>query len=282
VNFFSLWIGKSLSIYELLSLKTFYENDRILTLYCNPELELPGFVERKSISDVIDPSEIYRTNDSYASFANHFRYLAIRQIESGNTWVDLDILYLRDFNIDSGYVFGLEAKKTLNNAVFSAPSDSELLFQLIKQTGTSEERHWGETGPRLLTKLASQLNLLSHAEPKLSFYPAGPWEIDYLFLPNRKDEFVTTVQNSKTVHMYNEMIIRAGIPKNILPPRESYLGEVFSSYGFNYRLIPSLDSVWVRGWSRNYYERRLATRFAQKLGPAKQRVKKIISKSAQK
>ena len=280
MNFFTLWIGKSLSIYELLSLKTFYENDRILTVYCNPELELPSFVVRKPISDVIDTSKIYRINNSYASFANHFRYLAISDVESGNTWVDLDILYLRDFDASSGYIFGYEGKKTLNNAVFAAPSDSELTCQLVKQSGENKESYWGATGPRLLTKLVDKLNLDIYAEPKESFYPAGPWEIDHLFMPNKKDEFSSMIQYSKTVHMYNEMIVRAAIPKNILPPKESYLGEVFNSYGYSYKSIPSLDSDWVRGWSRNYFERKLATRFAQGLGPAKLRVKKLIANAA--
>jgi hypothetical protein len=277
MNFFSLWIGKSLSLYEQLSLRTFYDNDRTLVLYCNPELEVPDFVLRKPISDVIDIAKIYKINNSYASFANHFRYLAISKVESGNTWVDLDILYLRDFNINSGYVFGKENKRHVNNAVFSAPPSSELVQNLITYSGQSREAYWGATGPKLLTDLVGRLGLEMYSQPKESFYPAGPWEIDNLFLPNKKNDFSSSLQNSKTVHMYNEMIVRAGIPKNILPPRESFLGDVFSSYGFNYGSISSLDSDWIRGWSKNFTERKLATQIAQNLGPLKRQVKKIIN-----
>lgn len=280
MEFFSLWIGKSLSLYELLSLKSFYQNGKTLYLYCNPELQLPNFVKRKSISEVIDPSKIYLTNNSYASFSNLFRYLALSKIESGNTWVDLDILYLQDFGSNSGYVFGYETNKTINNAVLSAPANSDLIRELINHSKVSKEQYWGETGPRLLTKLVRTLGLEQFSEPIPSFYPIGPWGIDSLFLPVKKNELYSTVQNSKTIHMYNELIIRAAIPKNVLPPRESFLGEFFAAHGFNYKTSPSLDNDWIRGWSKNYIERKIATKLAQILGPGKNHFKKLIYKNA--
>jgi len=281
MEFFSLWIGKSLSLYELLSLKSFYQNGKILYLYCNPELQLPNFVKRKSISEVIDPSEIFLANNSYASFSNYFRYLALSKIESGNTWVDLDILYLKDFESNSGYVFGYETKKTINNAVLSAPANSDLIRELVNQTLRNNiETYWGTTGPHLLTKLVGALGLEQFSEPIPSFYPVGPWGIDSLFLPTKKNDLYSIVQNSKTVHMYNELIIRAAIPKNVLPPRESFLGDYFAAYGFNYKTIPSLDNDWIRGWSKNYTERKIATKLAQIFGPGKNQIKKLIYKKA--
>jgi hypothetical protein len=280
MEFFSLWIGKSLSLYELLSLKSFYQNGKTLHLYCNPELQLPDFVKRKSISEVIDPSKVYLTNNSYASFSNYFRYLALSKIESGNTWVDLDILYLQDFGSNSGYVFGHETKKTINNAVLSAPANSDLIRELVNQSSGSHEQYWGATGPRLLTKLVGALGLQQFSEPIPSFYPVGPWGIDSLFLPTKKNDLYSIVQNSKTVHMYNELIIRAAIPKNVLPPRESFLGDYFASHGFNYKTSPSLDTDWIRGWSKNYTERKIATKLAQILGPGKNQIKKLIYKKA--
>ena len=72
-----LWIGPELSVMEQLSIASFLRNGHEYHLYVYDELSnVPRGTVIKDASEVLPPSQIfqYKQNQSYAGFANFFRY----------------------------------------------------------------------------------------------------------------------------------------------------------------------------------------------------------------
>ena len=102
------------------------------------------------------------------------------------------------------------------------------------------------------------------------------WELDLLIDPEKFEIAEEFFQDSSAVHLYNELLIRAAIPKNVLPPKGSFLYHKFSRHLPQYDNLTILGSDWLRGWRRNYRERKIVNKFAQVLGPIKTPIKRIV------
>ena len=72
----SLWIGKSLSKLEILSMVSFIQNGHTYHLYTyEPVDNVPEGVIIKDGNEILDKSEIfYYSNGSPSAFSNLFRY----------------------------------------------------------------------------------------------------------------------------------------------------------------------------------------------------------------
>ena len=81
------------------------------------------------------------------------------------------------------------------------------------------QRALGVTGPKLLTELQPIFAPDLPIAPRQSTYAVGPDEFEKFRLPEARDEVDARTVNSTFVHLWNEMWRRAGVPKNIAPPR---------------------------------------------------------------
>jgi hypothetical protein len=268
MRFFTLWLGEPLSLYEELCFKSFLSANQELIVYCDKPEMLPAYLTKINIRNVIDCGKIYERHNSYASFANYFRYLALNSFESEGVWVDSDVVFKNGFEKREGYVFGIESKKVVNNAVLAAPARSKLLELLISGS-TSIEGTWGSTGPMLLTKLVKDLNLLTLAETESKFYAISPWSLELLFNPKFREQSENLTSNSSLIHLYNELIIRSVVPKNCLPPKGSFMWKLFINNGFNPSTHTTLDATWLRGWQTNYLKLQSIHSLSKYLGPSK-------------
>ena len=107
-----LWIGNSLSTMEKLSILSFLKNGHPFHLYIYDDLEgVPEGTILKDASKVLTPDRIfkYKTHNSYAGFANLFRYKLLH--EKGNYWVDIDIICLRPFVHTAEHVFASQRQR---------------------------------------------------------------------------------------------------------------------------------------------------------------------------
>ena len=50
-----------------------------------------------------------------------------------------------------------------------------------------------------------------------------------LFRPNLREECAVKCSDAKTVHLYNNMLVRIGVCKTLLPPEGSYLHSLLTS-----------------------------------------------------
>lgn len=236
----SLWIGGTLSLMEQLSIISFLKNGHPYHLYVYDEVKnIPTGVVVKDANKIIPSSKIfkYKDRDSYAGFANLFRYKLL--LEKGNYWSDVDIVCLRPFPSNPEYVFVTEGTlraMQINNCVIKAPIGSEIMNYCYDDAVNrdSSKLVWGETGPRLLHAAVEQFELMDYVEKPYQFCPIDWWcwyrLIHDPFQINRletikvwKEMLQIKIYKPYAVHLWNEMWRRNNVDKNgDFPPHSIY------------------------------------------------------------
>jgi mannosyltransferase OCH1-like enzyme len=195
------------------------------TLYLYDEgIECFSEVTRKDANSIINRNQIFKIANSYASFADVFRYQMVR--ETGLIWTDLDYLCLKPDWKFGPYVFGESSGgEAINNGIFSAPQNSLLLHQLIKVSSHYDRSKivWGEIGPILLTEMVKKLNLNHYVQNMNVFHPLNYWEYFEMFDANKKDSVLARTEKSHAISLYNHMISLGEIDKNIFPDGSALL-----------------------------------------------------------
>lgn len=77
--------------------------------------------------------------------------------------------------------------------------------------------------------------------PENIFYPINYKKFYYFFLPNKASKAQNLTKKSLTIHLYNQIINRFGIPKNILPPKKSFLYKKMISYCPEFKKFQSIE-----------------------------------------
>ncbi len=225
----SLWIGKSLSVMEILSATSFIKNGDEFHLYAYDDIDnVPEGVQIKDANLILPADKIfkYKKHNSYAGFANMFRYKLL--LEKGNYWVDTDIISLKKFDHEDDFLFAsaktprkfLRYGNTVCNCVMKTPKDSiimEYCYDKASQKDSSEIS-WGETGPELLTKAVKYLQHKSDVAKYDLFCPVHWFQWDKLI---KKNPNINLIANSDAVHFWNEMWRRANIDKSGKFPEDS-------------------------------------------------------------
>ena len=196
----TLWIGESLGPVERACLRSIARHHRI-ALYCYNDVRgVPDKVELRDASEILPYETVTAAWCARADlYSDWFRYELLRR--GLGTWLDTDVYLLAPIDLESPYLFGAETTKYLNNAVFRAPPDSELLSRLLEPflkrttpkwmswrryapmrirellTGNLNLTRvpWGTTSPIALSAIARELGLTHLAQPQERFYPA-PWQ----------------------------------------------------------------------------------------------------------
>jgi hypothetical protein len=218
----SLWIGPRLSPMEKLSILSFLRNGHPFHLYVYQETEgIPAGTVILDANDILPSSKIFKCTgyDSYAGFANFFRYKLL--LEKGGWWVDLDTVCLKPFEFAEPFVFssemcpsapGLNDIPTINNGIIKAPRMSEIMQAAwaICETLNPQELTWGQCGPALVGRLVDQYSLKEYVRPPEVFCPLHCPMWDLQLWP---DISWTFGQETFAVHLWNEMWRRAAADK---------------------------------------------------------------------
>src|SRR5271163_1370072 len=121
----SLWIGRTLSAMERLSIASFLANGHEYHLYVYEEIEnAPKGTVLKAANEILPESMIfqYRSHPSHAGFSNFFRYKLL--LSRGGWWVDTDVVCLKPFAFEDPHVFASErvgGHEVPTTAVLKAP-----------------------------------------------------------------------------------------------------------------------------------------------------------------
>ena len=230
----SLWIGESLSTMEAVSIQSFLNLGYDYHLYVYEKVaNVPSGVKMWDANEIVDRSRIfkYKDFDSYAGFANLFRYTLL--YKRGGCWSDVDIFCLRPLNLSGGYLFAGDAHQRtwgrwlknyfhpdVCNCFMKAPAGNDLCRQAVDfcQARDVAKLRWGETGPELCARLVGQFGLRRYVAPVSTFcaIPYRSWtefiSEDPVIQSRRWREFSS--KRVCAVHLWNEMWRRAGLDKN--------------------------------------------------------------------
>jgi hypothetical protein len=171
---------------------------------------------------VLDANEIlpaarifkYRDHDTFAGFANFFRYKLL--LERGGWWVDTDMLCLKPFRFPAPYVFSSEVeagKPKINNGAMHAPPGSPVFKRAweICETLDPGKLKWTEAGPLLMSRCVEECGLQQFVQPPEVFCPIDYTDWETVLNPSRQHQFP---ERTHAVHLWNELWRRARRDKN--------------------------------------------------------------------
>jgi hypothetical protein len=88
------------------------------------------------------------------------------------------------------------------------------------------------------------------------FTPIHHQEYYKLLLPDFAEECADKCRDAKTVHLYNNIIDKIGVCKQLLPPEGSYLNHLFTSVGLSSDFCgvypASVMQTLVDGWRMRF------------------------------
>jgi hypothetical protein len=235
-NFF--WHGSELSLYEEICLKSFVKNNFIVNLYSYQKFKKINGVNNIDANQIINEDFLNKyTHDNkkgcLAAFSDEFRILLMK-LNKG-WWFDIDIICLKDAkdfdeldnnkNIVAGYE---DSNKNISNGILKI-NNQEIVTSIlseIKRYGTKFS--WGMIGPNLLKRIVKKYSFLEKEIVHESFFfPVNFSNFQLLFIPKDLDCANSLFTNAYVCHFYNQILNRFSVPKNILPPKNSYLYKLF-------------------------------------------------------
>lgn len=213
----SLWIGPRLSAMERLSISSFLRHGHPFHLYAYEEVE--GVPPGTTILDgnrVLPACRIftYKEQQSYAGFANFFRYKLL--LEQGGWWVDADMVCLRPFDFAGEYVFsseGINGRQLVNVGALKVPAGSAVMryaWDACQQMDPAELK-WSQCGPGLARQAIEACALEAYVEPPEVFCPVHFSEWESMLDASRETHFG---ESTRGIHLWNELWRRAGRDKD--------------------------------------------------------------------
>jgi len=248
----SFWHGQ-FSPYEALCLSSFVAAGLEVELFSEaPIAGLPDGVTRRNARDILDLEIAFYRHEfdgpSPALHANHFRYALLESL--GGWWIDTDVLLVAASLPDVGIFLACQADHELNNSVMRFPAGHPLIKAArARAAAGSDNARWGETGPRLLSELQPVYVPDMPVAPRQSTYEIGADEFQKFFLPEAQEEIEERISHSTFVHLWNEMWRRAGIPKNIAPPKGCWLDRMFERHQIPVVWSDRLDAAYIERWA---------------------------------
>ena len=250
----TFWHGSQLSIYEKLCIKSYLHHGHLVEVYSYEELELPEGAILKDASEILPKSEIFFFNEgpgkySIAGFSDRFRYKLI--YEKGGIWSDLDVLCLKSYSGLPEAFFAYQEDKShkhaISTGIFSLPPKSNFAKLLYEESlKYNENSEWGESGPGLVTKLfnaklAEGIDILDVN----IFYPISYKNALNYGLPEEKLNCDKLTKKCYGAHWWNEIWRRHYIPKDKLPPADSFLSQ-------HANIILAIDGLYF--WDKDLFE----------------------------
>jgi hypothetical protein len=175
---------------------------------------------------------------SPSAFSNLFRFKLLS--ESGGWWVDTDVICLSGHIPSCERFFALQGPEVANTAIMYFEPQDSIMLRCFEQARSAGKRVlWGQTGPKLLTKVLRELDLLHLAHESRVCYPVGYHEIPDMLRPARRDYILKTIEGSPFCHLWNSGVRQLRISKTSLPPRGSWLRDLVEQYR-------------VEGWEGEY------------------------------
>lgn len=254
--FQSFWHGDALSPYENLCLKSFVDHGHSLHLYSyDPDLQVPPGVVLRDAGEIAPAEAIFHYGHgpgqgSVAAFANLFRYELL--LRHGQWWVDTDVVCLSGTIPESAAFFALEVPGRVNCAVLRFDAGHPVMRDCRDAAHRlGDGVAWGETGPAMVTAMLARHGLLDHAAPAATCYPFDWNAVWRLFDPAEAAALRQATAPAFAMHLWHEIIRRAGIHKWTGVPEGCFLDALFTRHGIGFPDRPRYGAAAIRQLDRN-------------------------------
>jgi len=190
-----LWIGKSLSLMERLSLNSFLARGHAVHLYAFATMrDVPEGVVVKDANKMVPKETIFKYKrkvgkGSYAGFSNLFRYKLL--LDKGGIWSDLDVVCLKQLDFGNEYVFATEHNVNggtkICAAIIKAPAGCELMEACYREARQMDpgSLRWNQMGSDLLGAKVDSFGLRPYLASPVTL---GGLAQDSPFLPWKDDD----------------------------------------------------------------------------------------------
>lgn len=252
----SLWIGDDLRWIDRLSLASFVHHGHEVTLYHTAPVapKVPEGVRTAPASEVWGMPD-WAVGLKPAALSDIFRLHLLTGTDA--IWVDTDVMCLRPFEPEAGYLVGYEESGMINGAVLALPPESKALVRLCAaMSGPDCVPDWlpapqraeagaAPTGERLARAVALRPNILGpaalshmlpetgeahHVLPTAALNPV-PWGLtDLYFNPYGGVEGWLT-DETRCLHLYASRI--RALHWRLAPYPESWLARFAAEIGFD-------------------------------------------------
>lgn len=185
-NYFNaLWIGKSLSKLELLSIHSFLDKGLTFRLWVYDTLEtaIPENVILADANQIIPREQVFAYKNSnkyghgkgsYAGFSDIFRYKLL--YERGGWWTDMDLTCLKNIFTEQAYFFRPHHELAMVGNLMKCPKGSELMRMCYEEASAqvnANNTDWHKP-IQILNDNIQKLNLQNYISKKLSNHDT--WE----------------------------------------------------------------------------------------------------------
>ena len=247
-NFF--WVG-DLTMYELANFQSFQEKGFIVNIWTylddrknSINLDLLDKYNIKNAQHILDVSLLDKFTQgnqkrNMSSFSNIFRFELLKKY--GGWWFDADCICLKKVDefinlaTRDEFIIGREYKDYTGSSVLFF-NDKTILDMIIEEAWERIEEknynfYWGEIGPNLISEIFLRENLMQNTLNENYFYKISAHKFDLFFKKkNATFDIDTFLKDSYVAHYWNEMLNRALIKKDRLPPKDSYMNHHITSY----------------------------------------------------
>ncbi len=165
---------------------------------------------------------------SLPAFSNAFRYQLLA--DHDGWWFDTDNICLRSAEEFAAIpvdrlLAGQQTDGRTGTGVLKAADGTvpRLCTEELTRRGTVVA--WGDLGPALVQAVMEAEGIAS--APASWFYAVGWEQAELVLRPDRADEVAEASRDSYSYHYWHEIIRRWQMPKDVLPPKGSFLHRQF-------------------------------------------------------
>lgn len=217
----ALWIGDSLSVIELLCIRSFIAmgHEFHLWLYESLKTALPDGLIIEDASAIISSDGVFRYRNknqfghgkgSYAGFSDIFRYKLL--YEKGGWWTDMDVICLKPLDFSEPYVFRTHHELTMVGNIMKCPLGSVVMkrcFERAMEHVNAENTDWN-LPIRILNEEVKSQELQTFIK---SFTNKDSWLVVRKLLYKK----FKPASEIYAIHLLNEEWRRNRIDKNAIP-----------------------------------------------------------------
>lgn len=246
-----LWIGSRLSALERACMQSFINHGHEFHLYVYDAIENgPANCRLLDATTILPASKVFAHVDgvakgSFATFSNLFRFKLLYEL--GGWWMDLDMYCLQSELPSNEVIIGRQDATLINDAVLYFPAKHPIMLQAYEEADARGRNvAWTEIGPQLVTRLFAAPEFAKYVYPETVFYPIHYSQFWNLYDPRRTESAEECIAQSVGLHFWNEMIRRAQIDKNVLPPKGSLMRNLYEQTldvgAFTQEYVLTIDS----------------------------------------